>query len=146
MQLPFFFFFCFSSSVVLECFWTGCQKFFHKHLSLLSRKCVTKIGCISSDTSKKVCVTSVFLDVICDASCRKWSNLGQQKEKIKKIFIVKESLNSKFFYKLCKIRRKHSSARLFFKIVYRASACTFIKKETPTQILVNLTKFLRIFT
>ena len=115
MQLPFFFFFCFSSSVVLECFWTGCQKFFHKHLSLLSRKCVTKIGCISSDTSKKVCVTSVFLDVICDASCRKWSNLGQQKEKIKKIFIVKESLNSKIFLQTLQNSKKTLKCQTFFK-------------------------------
>ena len=75
---------------------------------------MTKIGCISSDTSKKVCVTSVFLDVICDASCRKWSNLGQQKEKIKKIFIVKESLNSKIFLQTLQNSKKTLKCQTFF--------------------------------
>ena len=39
-----------------------------------------------------------------------------------------------YSYKFCKIHRKQLSARLYFSLSCRDSACKFIKKESPTQM------------
>ena len=63
LQLPFLLLFLFLVNAFLQI----AKSFLKTFYDSLPMRRVTKIGRISLDTSKKLCVTNVFEDVICDA-------------------------------------------------------------------------------
>ena len=63
LQLPFLLLFLF----LVSAFRQTAKSFLKTFYDSLPMKRVAKIGRISLDTSKKLCVTNVFEDVICDA-------------------------------------------------------------------------------
>ena len=63
LQLPLIF-----SSFSRQNFWTDCQSVLCMIYKLLPKTHVTSTGLISLNKLKKVCVTNVSEDVICDAS------------------------------------------------------------------------------